>query len=356
MRGQRRLDLAQLDPEPADLDLEIGAAQVHQTGPSASQRTRSPVRYIRCPSPERTRHEPLRRQTRPGRDNPAPTAPPPYTTPRPPPPAPAATRRPARTPARSRSATRSARSRPSDSSMDRLPAVDIHRVSVGPYTLTSGHHGSRLRTVAEQTAGQRLAGEHDRVAAMPAPAGSSRTARQASTERRALIVPSAPGAAFGGASTSGPTSCSPPAHNGAKISSTDTSKPATYCQHTHRPRLNTEGRPVRSDQVDHVVVGDGDALGLAGGAGGVDDVGGVVGVQRGDPVGVGERGGVQPRQGHGVDRQGRDGRPVGVAATATAAARWWCRSGPGRGRRRRGRRRCGRWGSWDRWAGRRRRP
>ncbi|MEE2035464.1 hypothetical protein Q8814_25730, partial [Rhodococcus sp. CC-R104] len=44
-------------------------------------------------------------------------------------------------------------------------------------------------------------------------------------------------------------------------------------------------------QVGQSSVGDGDALGAAGGAGGVDQIRGMLGAQRGGPVGVGDRGG-----------------------------------------------------------------
>ena len=64
--GQRGLDLAELDPEPAQLHLEIGAAQILQLARRPVHRTRSPVRYIRSPDrAERVRHEPLRGQIRP---------------------------------------------------------------------------------------------------------------------------------------------------------------------------------------------------------------------------------------------------------------------------------------------------
>ena len=46
--GDNGLDLAELDPEAADLDLVVGAAEELELPPSR-QRTRSPVRYIRAP-------------------------------------------------------------------------------------------------------------------------------------------------------------------------------------------------------------------------------------------------------------------------------------------------------------------
>ena len=49
VREQRRLDLAEFDAEAADLHLEVGAARGTRAGRRAVQRTRSPVRYIRCP-------------------------------------------------------------------------------------------------------------------------------------------------------------------------------------------------------------------------------------------------------------------------------------------------------------------
>ena len=47
--AQLRLDLAQLDAEPAQLHLDVGASH-ELTGRQASQRTTSPVRYIRSPA------------------------------------------------------------------------------------------------------------------------------------------------------------------------------------------------------------------------------------------------------------------------------------------------------------------
>ena len=48
-RRQRRLDLLQLDPHAADLDLLVGPAEELHV-PSARQRARSPVRYSRAPA------------------------------------------------------------------------------------------------------------------------------------------------------------------------------------------------------------------------------------------------------------------------------------------------------------------
>ncbi len=48
-RGQHRLDLTGLDPEPADLHLVIGPPGEHQLPVRAVHRARSPVRYIRSP-------------------------------------------------------------------------------------------------------------------------------------------------------------------------------------------------------------------------------------------------------------------------------------------------------------------
>ena len=66
---QRRLDLAELDALTAELDLEVGAADVVEVAPSRrpgrSQRTRSPVRYIRSAgAAERVGDEAIRRQIR----------------------------------------------------------------------------------------------------------------------------------------------------------------------------------------------------------------------------------------------------------------------------------------------------
>ena len=49
MGGEYGFDLAGLDPEPADLDLVVGASQV-SSRPSRFQRATSPVRYIRSPA------------------------------------------------------------------------------------------------------------------------------------------------------------------------------------------------------------------------------------------------------------------------------------------------------------------
>ena len=51
--GQHGLDLAGLDPEPADLDLLIRPAREHQLA-VVVQRARSPVRYMRAPGAGRT--------------------------------------------------------------------------------------------------------------------------------------------------------------------------------------------------------------------------------------------------------------------------------------------------------------
>ena len=72
-----------------------GSSPAHPPGrantncPSAVHRARSPVRYIRSPDAERTRHEPLAGQTRPGPHSPGPARHRPHTTHRPPRPAPA---------------------------------------------------------------------------------------------------------------------------------------------------------------------------------------------------------------------------------------------------------------------------
>ncbi len=48
---QRGLDLAEFDAQTAELDLEVGAADVVEFAGASVQRTRSPVRYSRSPSP-----------------------------------------------------------------------------------------------------------------------------------------------------------------------------------------------------------------------------------------------------------------------------------------------------------------
>ena len=63
---QRRLDLARLDPEPAQLHLRVRAARRTPARRPRRHRARSPVRYIRAPRrAKRVRNKPLRRQ--PGR-------------------------------------------------------------------------------------------------------------------------------------------------------------------------------------------------------------------------------------------------------------------------------------------------
>src|SRR6202011_5878101 len=89
--SERPLDLAQLDPEPAHLDLVIGPAQVLQLPPGGPPgQVPGPVHPL-PPPPERAPPATL-----PPR---APPPPPPLTTPPPPPPAPAPARHPARPPA-----------------------------------------------------------------------------------------------------------------------------------------------------------------------------------------------------------------------------------------------------------------
>ncbi len=106
--GQHGLDLAQLDPEPADLHLVIGPAQVLQLpGRVPPGQVPGPVHPL--PRPRRTgtpRTAPRSAPAGPG--TPAPAPPPPRTAPPPPPAAPAPALRPARTPACSRSGGRSA--------------------------------------------------------------------------------------------------------------------------------------------------------------------------------------------------------------------------------------------------------
>ena len=64
--AQRRLDLAELDAEAAQLDLVVEAARGTRCAPSARQRARSPVRYSRAPGAgEADRDEPLRGQLGP---------------------------------------------------------------------------------------------------------------------------------------------------------------------------------------------------------------------------------------------------------------------------------------------------
>ena len=70
MRGERGVDLAELDAEAADLHLEVGAAEVLDDRRRRATRTRSPVRYIRVARPpERVGDEPLGGQRRAGRDS-----------------------------------------------------------------------------------------------------------------------------------------------------------------------------------------------------------------------------------------------------------------------------------------------
>ena len=64
--GQHRLDLAGLDPEPADLHLVIGPPGELQLPRPAVHRARSPVRYIRSP-PAPNGHATNRSAVSPGR-------------------------------------------------------------------------------------------------------------------------------------------------------------------------------------------------------------------------------------------------------------------------------------------------
>ena len=146
LRSQRRLDLARLDPEPAQLHLRVGAAQELQ------HTVRPPPRQVPGPvhpaAPGRRPHHSGRRQTAPpsarrGSDSPAPDQRPRCTARRQHPPAPAQARRPAHRPACSRSDGRSAprptgrRRRPSASRRSRPrsgrtgspvePAADVAR-------------------------------------------------------------------------------------------------------------------------------------------------------------------------------------------------------------------------------------
>ena len=64
--SQHRLDLARLDPEPADLHLVISPARRTPATPPAVHRARSPVRYIRSP-PAPNGHATNRSPVSPGR-------------------------------------------------------------------------------------------------------------------------------------------------------------------------------------------------------------------------------------------------------------------------------------------------
>ena len=79
----RSLDLARLDPETADLHLQVDAGPGSRVAPSGSQRARSPVRYSRRSADRRAVDEPLGGQLRPvrGSRGPRPT-PATYSSPR----------------------------------------------------------------------------------------------------------------------------------------------------------------------------------------------------------------------------------------------------------------------------------
>src|SRR5262249_54994556 len=109
--SQHRLDLTQLDPEPAHLHLIIGPAQILQLPgrhrprgtlpPAPPARRHRPPPAPRPPPPRaraRPPPRPPRRPPPPAQPPPPPPPPPPHTAPPPPPAAPAPGSHPARTP------------------------------------------------------------------------------------------------------------------------------------------------------------------------------------------------------------------------------------------------------------------
>ena len=138
--------------------------------------------------PERTGHEPLRRQPRPAQVAPGQPAPRRCTAPPPPPPAPAPAPRPARTPACSRSARRSAGPR-SPSSARHAQAVESTDVSVGPYRLCSTGPNPATNRDASAARQRLAAGEHPPQAPAPARLAPGRGTRPASTARNAPSSP-----------------------------------------------------------------------------------------------------------------------------------------------------------------------
>ena len=164
VRGQHRLDLAGLDPEPADLHLIIGPPGEHQLPAGGVHRARSPVRYIRSP-PAPNGHATNRSAVSPGRPSVAARQPRPgrCTAPRPPRPAPGSATRPARY-TRVLATGGADRQRPAASAGWHRQSWPSTVVSVGPYVLTS-------RRPAARRAGQR------RRSAPPRPAPASPDAR-----------------------------------------------------------------------------------------------------------------------------------------------------------------------------------
>ena len=135
MPRQRRLDLAQARCGSRAASPAASARPRNSSTPSARQRARSPVRYIRlaaAPITGRPRTAPPSAPA--GPDSRAPAPPRDVQLPRQPQPAPAPARRPARRPACSRSAGRSGRCRRTIA-RPRADASQPTVVSVGPYTL-----------------------------------------------------------------------------------------------------------------------------------------------------------------------------------------------------------------------------
>ncbi len=82
MALQRRLDLARLDAEAAQLDLRVGAAEEVEHAVGAPAREVAGAVHPAARRPERIGHEPLRRQARRVPDSPAPARrPPTYSSP-----------------------------------------------------------------------------------------------------------------------------------------------------------------------------------------------------------------------------------------------------------------------------------
>ncbi len=141
------------------------------------------------------------------------------------------------------------------------------------------HHPPR-RPPIHQLDRAGLTGHHQRrrlqplrPRASPPPTGSDSTRRPAPPPARREAPP------VSAATSSGTTTSRPPCNNAPQISHTETSKAnECHCDHTcpASSRLSSNRRQQPSD----VVVGDGHALGDTGGAGGVDQVGDVLGRRR----------------------------------------------------------------------------
>ena len=248
-RGQHGLDLARLDPEPADLDLVIGPAQVLQlpvggsTGPGPRSGTSAP--------PRPNGHATNRSAVSPARrDTPAPAPPRPRTAPPPPRPAPGTATGPARTPGYSPPAPRSAPAA-------RRPARPAHPVghaatvaSVGPYSFTSRDRGSRPAPPGQPPppAPHRRTHQHRPPRTSPRPAPPAQPGDRASACRHSRSPARAASTARPGhrstaagttASTAPLTSARPSSNAGSRT------QPTPAAQHPARPARNPRASRTR---------------------------------------------------------------------------------------------------------------